>query len=249
MPAFYDFSNTLKFGDFDVGIISGDILDDGIPDNELEEMFQLTELDPDDFIEELPDADDSWEEILEKAVDKLHEKDHPFLKALNLKEQKCKDILSQADKPIFLVGGNHDLTNWVDYKKIINIHDKRVKLGKYNFVGYKWTKLNRYEEDHKIDIKKLKKIVNRKTILVTHEPAFGILDGSDDKDAIHLGSKYLKKMIIRKKPKLHLFGHTHRQFGFVGKFINGAYPRSRKFISIDTELNKIKFIDINKDNK
>jgi Icc-related predicted phosphoesterase len=124
-----------------------------------------------------------------------------------------------------------------------------VKFGKYNFVGYKWTKLNRYEEDHKIDIKKLKKLVNRRTILVTHEPAFGILDGSDDKDAIHLGSKYLQKMIDRKKPRLHLFGHTHRQFGFVGKFINGAYPRVKKFVSIDTELNKIKFIDNSKDNK
>ena len=59
MSAIRDFSKLLENGDYDVGVISGDILDDGIPDNELEEMFQLTELEPDDFIEELPDADDS----------------------------------------------------------------------------------------------------------------------------------------------------------------------------------------------
>ncbi len=35
MPAFKNFSDLLKTGDFDIGIISGDILDDGIPDNEL----------------------------------------------------------------------------------------------------------------------------------------------------------------------------------------------------------------------
>ncbi len=69
----------------------------------------------------------------------------------------------------------------------------------------------------------------------------------DGNDAIHLGSKYLKEMIDRKKPKLHLFGHTHRQFGFDGNFVNGAYPWVKKFISIDTELSIIEFIDGNKE--
>ena len=243
MSAITDFTKLLKTDDFDVGVISGDILDDGIPDNEMEDMFLSNQLDPDDFIEELPDADDSWEESMEKAIKRLHSPENPIFKALKLREDKIKTILSEADKPVFLIGGNHDLTDWTDYKKIINIHNRKLKLGKYNFVGYKWTKLHRREEDHKIDILKLKILVNRKTILVTHEPAFGILDGSDSNDQIHLGSEYLLKMIKRKKPILHLFGHTHKQFGIEGKSVNGAYPEIRKFVSIDTETNKIEFID------
>lgn len=233
IPAFNEFSEKLKNEDYQFGVIAGDILDDGISDNDLDEIYQLTELHPDDFLMELPDADESWDETMNKAISNMHNPENPYMKALYYKEQQLKDILNTAQKPIYIIGGNHDSTNWEDDRFVINIHNKRIKIGRYNIVGYRWTRLDRSEEDHIKDIKKLKWKVNRKTILVTHEPAHSILDSlGSENDKIHLGSKEIRRLVDRKKPRFHLFGHVHRAYGRLGNAINGAYPISRDFNTV-----------------
>jgi len=238
--AFHHFAEMLAEGDFEAGVIAGDILDDGIPDQEMEEVYAATDLTPDDFLPELPDADDNVLEALDKAIEHVHDPDSPWIQALQFKEQKVRDILSRAGKPIFIIPGNHDLTGWQDGGNIFNIHDRRMTLGRYNLVGYRWTDLRRSMEDRIEDLQRLQHLVDRRTILVTHNAPLGILD--DVSNSAHLGSPYIKKLVRRRHPRLHLFGHIHRSFGHRGKFINGAYPRSRQFVSIDVDRKKIRWI-------
>src|SRR5438093_12158875 len=48
-------------------------------------------------------------------------------------------------------------------------------------------------------------------ILVTHGPAFGILDGTTTNH--HIGCENLLKRIKRIKPKVHVFRHVHHAYG------------------------------------
>lgn len=52
-------------------------------------------------------------------------------------------------------------------------------------------------------------------VLITHTPAYGILDLDDgiDGEFINYGSEELLEHISRVSPRAHLFGHIHRQHG------------------------------------
>lgn len=60
-------------------------------------------------------------------------------------------------------------------------------------------------------------------ILITHSPAFGILDFDND---INYGSEDLLTAVSEVNPRIHLFGHIHKQHGIttIGTtiFSNGA---------------------------
>ena len=60
-------------------------------------------------------------------------------------------------------------------------------------------------------------------VLVTHTPPYGILDFDDN---IHYGSETLLQRVVEISPRLHLFGHIHRQHGTTDngttRFSNGA---------------------------
>lgn len=65
-------------------------------------------------------------------------------------------------------------------------------------------------------------------ILITHSPAYGILDldSSIDDKYIHYGSKEIRDRLIKIHPRAHLFGHVHRCHGVTEQngivFSNGA---------------------------
>lgn len=52
-------------------------------------------------------------------------------------------------------------------------------------------------------------------VLITHSPAYGILDLDDsiDGEFIHYGSEELLDRVVKIHPRAHLFGHIHRQNG------------------------------------
>lgn len=60
-------------------------------------------------------------------------------------------------------------------------------------------------------------------VLITHSPAYGILDFDD---SINYGSKEILARINDVRPTLHLFGHIHAQHGITNEsgitFSNGA---------------------------
>ena len=118
-------------------------------------------------------------------------------------------------------------------------------------VGYRWTQLDRDEKRHIKDLKKLKKKINSKTILVTHEPPYGIMDSgsysiiNEDPESNTygpIGSKHLLALTNKKKPRFLIFGHVHSQFGISDNCINAAYPYRKSFVSIEIEKMDIKII-------
>lgn len=66
-------------------------------------------------------------------------------------------------------------------------------------------------------------IPNDTDVLITHSPAYGILDYDD---GINYGSEDLLSVITRVSPIVHLFGHIHKQHGITSMgtttFSNGA---------------------------
>ena len=61
--AFEQFTETLKR--YNVGIIAGDIVDEYVPDQQLIEMLNLS---PDDFLDELPAPEETADEIVKKHL-------------------------------------------------------------------------------------------------------------------------------------------------------------------------------------
>lgn len=64
-------------------------------------------------------------------------------------------------------------------------------------------------------------------VLITHSPAYGILDFDD---GINYGDEHLLKRVLEIKPQLHLFGHIHSRHGTLSEggitFSNGAIMNS-----------------------
>lgn len=64
-------------------------------------------------------------------------------------------------------------------------------------------------------------------VLITHSPAYGILDFDDN---INYGDEYLLTKVVDVHPHLHLFGHIHARNGVVNEhgitFSNGAIMNS-----------------------
>lgn len=60
-------------------------------------------------------------------------------------------------------------------------------------------------------------------VLITHMPPYGVLDFDDE---INYGSEELLQRVSEINPRLHLFGHIHRQHGLtdngITRFSNGA---------------------------
>jgi Icc-related predicted phosphoesterase len=50
-------------------------------------------------------------------------------------------------------------------------------------------------------------------ILITHGPAWGMLDDVEGRRGQHLGCELLAKRIKQNKPKIHICGHIHSGHG------------------------------------
>lgn len=80
-------------------------------------------------------------------------------------------------------------------------------------------------------------------ILITHTPAYGILDLDDsfDGEFTHYGSRELLERVVKIHPRVHLFGHIHRQHGITGQrgiiFSNGAI--------MNDDYSKLKYVLLN----
>ena len=136
-----------------------------------------------------------------------------------------------------LIGGNHDnllqkippipesLPDNVDY-----LCDSGTEFEGINICGSPWTstfkginpkcKAFTKESDYLL-MDEWEKIPRDTDILVTHSPAYGILDGlpMEDGALFHVGSKslyYWLKYVER--PRLHVFSHIHEGYGQVEHF-------------------------------
>ena len=134
--------------------------------------------------------------------------------------------------------GNHDRyiqDNPVDAWKMINeFHDKGVRCLIDDFVEFEGLKIygspwqpefynwafNLPRNGWEIE-QKWKDIPDDTDILLTHGPAWGILDTVVNRRDMNLGCEMLTKRLETLKPLIHNCGHIHTGYGYVEK--NGTH--------------------------
>jgi Icc-related predicted phosphoesterase len=103
-------------------------------------------------------------------------------------------ILKSARIPIYYIMGNDDL---VELKppsdQFISLHGQRVEIG-----------FEKSEEEMQDDLSGLCNLVDTRTILVTHSPAYGILDQAFLD--IHAGSRSILELVDRRQVYAHIHG-------------------------------------------
>jgi Icc-related predicted phosphoesterase len=219
----------------DLGILAGDLLDEFLPFNDAKRYGLIN----DDYIEELHDENYDQVTELEASInDALKNEKSINRVGLEMKKKEIIELVSSVNKPIYFVIGNHDIASWKDEKQFINIQNKPYEFNGYKFLGVRY----KYEgiRGNIVNVRKLKSIIDAKTILVSHIPPYGILDLTERNDKI--GSNDLFRIVHRFKPIYCLFGHVHEMFGNNDNMINGSYFLSKKFVSIDLNERSIQYL-------
>lgn len=227
LPVYRRFARVLRRGDWDAGVISGDLRDAQVPPAELAQLFGLG---PDEMLDELPPADESIEETMDRALEAMRDPDGATMKALRLKEDEIKRILDSAGKPVFVVRGNHDETAWHSEGRVLNVEGCRFEIGRWNVVGCRGF-LREEPGGKNGEVRRLRRLVDGCTVLVSHVPARGTLDGNSEGDPV--GSRELRALVKARQPRVHLHGHIHGGFGIAGRSANGSWPQGRRFIGVD----------------
>jgi Icc-related predicted phosphoesterase len=202
----------LAGGPYEAGILAGDLLDEWMPSAEVDEWLGQGSV-----------AGDEGR----------------LARALAAKQRQLQGVLEAAGKPLFFVLGNHDVTPWPDTALLTNLHGRFVEYQGWRLAGYRWTRMDRYPHELEADLPALAALVDDRTILVTHSPPWGVLDGVPG-GRFRFGLKTLHRL---PPPRLHLFGHVHECPGVEGTSVNGAWPALRRFFSIDPEAAAARLVD------
>lgn len=146
------------------------------------------------------------------------------------KESEIKGFLNWFSKTDFtykiLIAGNHDfyfekishnaeVLEELIPANVIYLNDTGIEIEGINIWGspiqpwfYNWA-FNRYRGE---DIKRhWNKIPQNTNILITHGPAYGVLDKTTRNESV--GCEDLLEKIEEVKPKLHICGHIHEAYG------------------------------------
>jgi len=120
----------------------------------------------------------------------------------------AKNFLDQIPVETLAISGNidtADVSKGIDESRATRIELKRVVKKGFSFVGISGLNTNQ------IKVIREKKLLNEKSILVSHEPPHG----AQDKVflGIHGGSKELREIVDKCKPRLVLCGHIHEDPG------------------------------------
>jgi len=231
--AYLEFAAALKEGDYNLGALGGDLMT--YPSRSEIEQARI-QLQKNGEVHQLQSG------RLPPAV---------IEHALLAQQDYFKSVLKEAGKPVVFLMGNDDGllgegNEWTDEKDLLNVNQRRIEFGNYNIVGYQYTTpftggtFEKTENEQVEDFRELEKLIDKNTILITHGPAWGILDAVDGD---HVGSMALRELIDRKEPRLHLFGHVHSNFGVMNHAVNGSYHPNQKFVSIDVDSLEIRIVD------
>jgi len=163
--------------------------------------------------------------------------DADFEDQQRLQAQRILKILPRSNCPVFYIMGNDDNVPFdCDDALIKPLHDRRVELDGYNFVGYQYTPPLAGEvfvkEDSEIaaDLVLLEPLIDETTVLVTHTPAHGRLDLCWNGN---VGSRAVLEFMQRKPVLAHIHGHIHSRFGVEGNHFNVASAAQCRAMLID----------------
>jgi Icc-related predicted phosphoesterase len=149
-------------------------------------------------------------------------------------------ILQETRIPIYYIMGNDDLVEFnPPSDQFTSLHGRRMDLGGVNFVGYQYSLpfmggvYEKREEGIRDDLDQLARLVDSETVLVTHNPAYGVLDiGITD---VHAGSQAILELVRGRNVRAHLHGHIHEQFGREGRHFNVASSGRQRAMIIDLD--------------
>jgi hypothetical protein len=148
-------------------------------------------------------------------------------------------VLKRVAAPCFYIMGNDDNVA-LDFEdeQIKPLHGRGLSCRTYNLVGYQYTAPSfvgkmfvKTEEEIDKDLQSLERLLEEPTILVTHAPAYGVLDRSFDGE--HVGSRALGALLDRRPVLLHIHGHIHGDFGRHENHFNVAAAGQRRAVVID----------------
>lgn len=144
-------------------------------------------------------------------------------------EQEALDFLNWfCDLPyahkIFICGNHDDCLYGANIDGLDpNVHylcNSAVEIDSVKFYGVPMFMGDCVTDRHQRNIANIPSDIN---VLITHSPAYGILDFDDN---INYGDEQLLAKVIEIHPHLHLFGHIHTQHGIATQhcitFSNGA---------------------------
>jgi Icc-related predicted phosphoesterase len=87
------------------------------------------------------------------------------------------------------------------------------------------------EDEILSDLRHIGRLVDAETVLVTHCPAYGVLDiGVLD---VHAGSYSILDLVRHRGVRAHVHGHIHQCFGRAGCHFNVASGGTRRAMIID----------------
>lgn len=149
------------------------------------------------------------------------------------------EILGRVNQPILYLMGNDDMIELEPQSDSIHsISGSRFDIGDLNFVGYQYSLpfmggiFEKPEDGIRDDLRSLYSLVDTWTVLVTHSPAYGILDTA--LLGRSAGSKAIKELVEERNPLLHIHGHIHGQFGVRGRHYNVAAGGHKRAVLINT---------------
>ena len=123
-----------------------------------------------------------------------------------------------------VIAGNHDFfaedspdvtKKWMADHGITYLHDSGVEIQGLNFWGspyQPWFHDWAFNKQRGPDIKRYWDMIPDDTdILITHGPPMGKLDLTSTNE--YVGCTDLMNAVLRVKPRIHIFGHIHEQYG------------------------------------
>jgi len=151
--------------------------------------------------------------------------------------EKIVARLRASSVPVLYLMGNDDNVP-LDYEDslIEPLHGRRVEIGEFNFVGYQYTPpyvgdmFVKSDKEIEVDLRSLEPLVDARTVLVTHSPAFGSLDLCYEEN---VGSSSIADLMLRKPVLAHIHGHIHYRFGTDGNHFNVASAARCRAMLID----------------
>lgn len=160
---------------------------------------------------------------------------------------ECRKILEEyptldyLEDDLLLVG-----EEWDSYENKIKIYGSPWQPWFYNW-AFNLPRNGEYLKE------KWDNIPENTDILITHGPPFGILDQTPRGE--HVGCELLLERVKQLKPKIHVFGHIHCDYGYYfdgsthfinASVLNEQYEYQNKPLSFhwDKETNGIEFIHV-----
>jgi Icc-related predicted phosphoesterase len=153
--------------------------------------------------------------------------------------QLCR-LLDRPGLPVFYVMGNDDLVELGSISPSVrSVHGRKVQAGGISFVGYQYSlpfmggTFERPEPAIASDLAALVPLLDHTTVLLTHSPAFGILDPGIG--GVNIGSTSLRTLLDDHPCQAHIHGHSHGGFGRCGNRFNVAAAGRCRAVVLDLE--------------